>query len=276
MMTTAVMMMMALGSQVAELPKPGDLISGVLAKYADADSAVGSVTMTQIVQDKKHTIKTNFQLQRPSKVFIEQTSPTKAPNSWIVTSDGIKLSYAIPAKPGEKEVRLYEDIATRATTTGEPKVLKYNDILVAVRRSIGDNYNPFLNFTMQGKGDNLGLKGYIARFKSVNQKGEPAMKTRELKKLEDGTEVYVVSGLFQYGAPVEVQVRSGALNDPESIARMELWITKDFDLKRMKTIESLQVIPDGTNLPTQVNIVTTWDGNVQLNPTVNASLFTVR
>jgi hypothetical protein len=282
MITTLVALFALQGEVKPELPAPGKIVSDVLAKYAAATSVVGRVTMTQTADSSKFSIETNFQHERPNKVCIDQ-KVISAPKSyegygnWLTVSNGVSFAYDTPdyfalKKMGAKRERLTEPIATRSTTTGEPKILKLNDILRASKRSLGDYLNPYLQFIYQGEEDNACLKDFVSRISK--------MKTSSIRKLADGTEVYVVTGLFQYGVPPETDPNSdlarSRMGESYSFARFEMLVDKEMNMRKFQTVESIAVVPEGTNVPVQTNIVSVWSGEVLLNTKPVEALFQLR
>ena len=62
----------------------------------------------------------------------------------------------------------------------------------------------------------------------------------------------------------------------ESIGRFEMQIGKEFDLVSMKTVETMRITDKSNNLPTEIIIVTTWAGKMNLNQTPVDAIFKVR
>lgn len=255
--------------------KCGEVISKCLMKYAEANSGIGEFEMTQSASGKKVSIKTELQFERPSKLFLHQSSSELAPNDWLLVSDGVNFGYDVPgARPDNNRRRLFETVATTGTVTGEKKVLKLHSMYMAAKRSLGDVPNPFLEFLTQGKDENQSLKGYLERMKV------PKVEPKE-KELTDGTTGYSIGGLMYFGERImnadgtQSKDKDGNLMF-ESAGRYEMQISKDFDLVSMKTIEAMSITDKSNNLPTVVNIVTIWTGKVQLNQTPAESVFKVR
>jgi outer membrane lipoprotein-sorting protein len=274
-MTTALLIALALqGETKPQLPEAGKIFSDVLAKYAEANTAVGQITLTQTADNVKRIYNTEFQYERPNKLCIQQRADSGTPDSWLVVSNGASFAYDTPnyllaSKMVKARERLTEPAAVKSGLNGEPKILKLNDILSVSRMSLGDSINPFLQMSFQGAGDNLGLKSFLARIKK--------MKTSTLRKLADGSEVYVVTGVFQYGIePSDTTSEFRRDGESYSLARFEMLVSKEMDLRKFQTVESISVMPDGSNVPVQVNIVSSWQGNIQVNAKTNEALFKLR
>ncbi len=265
-MTALTIALLMAGNQTPAM-KSGDIISRCLAKYANVNSGMGEILMTQAASGKKISIKTDLQFERPSKMFLHQTSETIQPNDWLVVSDGVQFGYDLPTVRTNDRRRLFEQIATVGTGNGEKKLLKLHSIYMAAKRSLGDVPNPFLEFMTQGKEENQSLVGYLARMK-------PAAEAKE-KELLDGSTGYSIGGQIGFGDPTQDSngVPTGKY---ESVGRFEMQISKDYDLVSMKTIETISTTDKSNNLPTVINVVTTWTGKFQLNQTPAESIFKVR
>lgn len=249
-----------------------EILSKVLAKYAAANSATGEFTMAQSVGNKKIAIKTELQFVRPSKIYLHQSSEAVAPNDWLLVSDGVNFGYDAPGATQRK--RLFEQVAITESTTGAKKVLKIHSIYQASKRSLGDTLNPFVEFVTQSEGDNASVKGFLTRMFKMNN---PTDKT-----LPDGTTAYSISGIMGFGDRIlngdgtpQIDKTTGY---PifESAGRFEMVISKDFDLISMRNVDNIQMTDAGTNLPTNVAVITTWTGKFNLNATPDDAIFKVR
>ena len=265
-MTALTIALLIAGHQGSGL-KSNEIIQKCLAKYAEANSGMGEFLMTQSASGKKITIKTELQFERPSKMYLHQSSESVAPNDWLIISDGVKFGYDVPGARTSNRRRLFEEIAGTPAVTGEKKVLKIHSIYLAAKRSLGDVPNPFLEFVTQTVGEKQSLKGYLSRLKKIEQ--EP-----KEKELADGSTGYSISGSMWLGE----QQKDGdgkPIEQYDSIARYEMQISKDFDLVSMKTIETMSIADKSTNLPTEIIIVTTWTGKMQLNQSPGEAIFKV-
>ncbi|HLP00058.1 MAG TPA: hypothetical protein VK171_15795, partial [Fimbriimonas sp.] len=163
--------------------------------------------------------------------------------------------------------RLFEDVAVTETATGAKKILKAHSIYLAAKRSLGDTINPFVEFATQSVGENASLKGFLARLNNLQP-------TKE-KSMPDGSKAYSIVGVMNFGD--RIKDADGNQTDKfESAGRFEMTVSKDFDLLGMRTTETISVTDAGTNLPTQINVITNWTGKVAINGTIDASKFTVK
>ena len=258
--------------QPAQGLKSSEVISKVLAKYAEAKTGVGEFVMTQTTQGKKVSIKSELQFERPSKIFLHQSSETVAPNDWLLISDGINFGYDAPGNQARK--RLFEPVAVVESATGNKKVLKVHSLYLASKRSLGDNLNPFIEFATQSAGDDQSVKGFLTRLH--NFAAVPAEKT-----LADGTAVYSIGGTMYFGNPILDADGKPKMDDKgnpvfDGAGRFEMSVTKDFSLAQFRTTEQVSLTDTATNLPTTAIIVTTWTGKLQVDgPTANG-IFTVK
>ncbi len=269
---TAIYAALLLAGQQSQGMSGAEVLSKVLAKYADAKSATGEFTMSQSAGSKKIAIQTEFQMERPSKLFIHQTSSNVAPNDWLVVSDGVNFGYDAPNATQRR--RLFEPVSGTDPVNGKSRSLRNQGIFMAAKRSLGDPTNPFLEFLTQSGGDQTSVQGFLTRLFKIGSASE---------KEVGGAQVYSISGLMGFGAPAigpdGKQLYDNTSNHYpifESAGRFELQVTKDFDLVGMKTTENITATDAATNTPTQIVVITTWTGKVKLNELSNPSLFTVK
>jgi hypothetical protein len=255
------------------VPSVADLIQGIAKRYLDSESFAGSITRTQTVADVKQVYVTNIQAQRPNKLYLSQEwlQPTPGKTSrWTVISDGAQWRYDAPQS--EKFVNAppqFERTAVEETATGVKRVLKFNDFLIGARRSLGDPWNPYLQFTMQsaGEGNNTSLRAYINRMQKLSVVA---------RKLKDGSDGWALKGMIQWGAKFAGDVKEIGLSEElDRIERFEIQVTKEFDIRKCQTVESVRIVPEGSNVPTDLNISTIWEGELKLNSDLNQALFKV-
>ncbi len=271
--TLALITMATQDGQAAQL-NAGDILTSVIKKYQEAETFTASVTMTQTVADAKRVVTTNLQAQRPSKLFLTQEwldPKPKEKSKWTVVSDGVNWRYDAP-QDGKfiDTAPLVEPVAVVESGSGDKRMLKLNDFLIGARRSLGDQVNPYLEFLMQGQGEGnaKSLRVFLNRLQKLS--AVP-------RKLKDGTEGYAVKGIIQWGILAAGQVKNiGVSEDFDRPARFEMQLTKDYDIRRIQTVETVRIVPEGSNVPTDLNISTIWEGEVKLNAQPNQSLFNVR
>lgn len=268
---TALFAAIMLAGTKAQAPSSSEIISKVLAKYAAANSGTAEILMNQTGGTKKLSIKTELQFERPSKLYIHQSSETLAPGDWLIVSDGNNFGYDAPFSGQRK--RLFEPVASADPVNGGKRVLKTQAIFVAGKRSLGDTTNPFLEFLTQSEGDTASIKGFMVRLFKINAATE---------KTIDGNAVWSIGGLMGFGTPAMTPDGKQAIDKTsgypmfESAGRFEIQISKDYDLVAFKTVEQINATDPANNLPTNFNVITTWTGKAKLNEIANPSLFTVK
>ncbi len=270
--TVAMIFITQQGDQAA-VPTVAEVIQGVSKHYLGAESFAGTITRTQTVADVKRVYVTNLQAQRPNKLFLSQEWLQPKPGEqsrWTVISDGAQWRYDAP--PSEKFVNAppqFESTAVEESATGVKRVLKFNDFLNGARRSLGDPWNPYLQFLMQspGEGNNTSLRAYVDRMQKLSVAP---------RKLKDGTDGWALKGIIQWGAKFAGEIKSiGVSEEVDRVETFQMLVTKDFDIVKVQTVESLQITPEGSNVPTQLNISTIWEGDIKLNSDLNQALFKV-
>lgn len=266
MLSTLLCASLMLARQGDELT--GDqILSKLIAKYSAASSMSGEFLMTQTAQNKKVTILTKIATEKPSKLYIEQTSETVDPRTWKAVCDGGTFVYDSPWKPGSvfARQRIQESTAFVDKADGQPKVMKLNDLYIASRRSLGDPTSPFLELTLHSPESMTTLKAYSKRLYKPKKGAD--------KTLEDGTVVYSITGQIQFGAKDVADRGLTVSEDYNAIGRIELLVSKEFDLRQVKISESLSIPVPDSNLPVQVSVVTTWAGKLNLDVKNDPKIF---
>lgn len=267
------MMLITQQGDQAAVPTVADIVQGVAKRYLDAESFAGTITKTQTAGEFKRIYVTTLQAQRPNKLFLSQEWLQPKPGEtsrWTVISDGAQWRYDAPQS--EKFVNAppqFEPTAVEESATGVRRVLKFNDFINGARRSLGDPWNPYLQFTMQspGEGNNTSLRAYINRMQKL---------TVVPRKLKDGSDGWALKGLIQWGAKFADKITAvGVSEEVDRVERFEMQLSKDFDIKKVQTVESVRIVPEGSNVPTDLNISTVWEGDIKLNSDLNQALFRV-
>jgi len=83
-------------AQQAGPEKAAPLISKMFAKYAAAQTMVGTINLTVTTPYGSRECKTAFQYERPSKVYLIQVLKVTDPVTSIVSSDGKSFTYDYP------------------------------------------------------------------------------------------------------------------------------------------------------------------------------------
>jgi hypothetical protein len=247
-----------------------EIISKTLAKYSAASTFSGEFRMIQTAQNKQVTIDTKVAAEKPNKIFISQSSDSVEPKNWLVAGDGTKFVYDSPWKPGSvfTRQRISEPLTFVDKADGQPKVLKLNDILIATKRSLGDPISPFLEFSLQSPESMTSLRAFVKRLAKLKKGSD--------KALEDGTSVYSITGLIQFGVADMAQKGITVTDDYSAVGKFEMLITKDFDLREVKINETMAISVPDSNLPVQVSVVTRWVGKIDLGAKPDQSLFNPR
>ncbi len=230
------------------------LIGKMFAKYATAETLLAKIRLTQSTTGASVTIDTDFQSEKPSKLYIRQTKGGQEPRSWLVTSDGVLFSYDNPnGKSGGffGADRFMENVHVQDSVDGlniRRDIFQTNkEIYVAARKSLGDR-NAVMDILI-GRSDDLRVL--------ANQWFQFGMQGKT--KIND-VEVYKIIG--GYIGPAGNTV-SGSF---------ELYIKEDGEFVRYVTKEKMTF----TQVTQQTfEVVSTWDASILVNAKVNASLFTV-
>lgn len=271
---TVLLAAVLMGARPAQALSSGEIIAKTLEKYAGTKSGIGEFTMNQTAGSKKVSVKTELQFERPSKIYLHQTSANIAPGDWLLVSDGANFGYDVPGNPSGPRRRLFEQVAVAESATGNKKILKIHSIYMAAKRSLGDNLNPFVEMATATAGDTQSLKGFMTRLTKI---GTPTN-----KDLADGGTAYLIKGIMFFGDRQLDKEGNPMVDkltgDPifESAGNFQMTISKDFELLDFKTVEQVNVVDTATNLPTNVNVITTWTGKLQFDAQPAAGIFTVK
>jgi hypothetical protein len=224
---------------VAE-PSAGPLISKMFLRYATAKSLAGGIEMNQTADGHTVNIRTEVQYQEPSKVFIRQTRTSSQPRAWLVTSDGVHFSYDRPQGVLGLKNRFMDLVDSRQGP------MSVRDIYLAVSLSLGDKSAP-LDIAF-GRTDDLRV--IKALWGNLTIAGQTDFK---------GKKVNLIHGGFResFGGPL--------------IGSLELLISDEGDLLRMKTVQTLVY----GNVTQPITVGTLWDVNLVVDGPVNDTLFTV-
>lgn len=247
-----------------------EVISKVLAKYSSATTFVGEFKMIQTAQNKQVVIESKIAAEKPNKIYVSQKSDNVDPKNWLVAGDGTKFMYDSPWRPGSvfERQRIAEPLTYVDKADGQPKVLKLNDIFVATKKSLGDAISPFLEISMQSPDSMTSLRAFVKRLAKIKKAAD--------KTLEDGTAVYSVTGLIQFGIADMAQKGISVQEDYSAVGKFEMLITKDFDLREVKINETMAISVPDSNLPVQVSVVTRWVGKIDLGAKPDQKLFEPR
>ncbi len=220
-------------------PRPSELISKALARYAAAKTIVGTIKLTQAAAGRSGTITTTLQLQRPDKLFLRQVQDKVPPRVWLVTCDGTGFTYDLPIETeGQKPGRLYEPLVRE---TGK---LSVQDVYRAAVASIGDRSAP-LEIAIGHKED---LKFITGQWASLAYAGQVDLKGASCHKIRGQWREYP-------GGPI--------------VGRFELFLDDQSLIRRYAVEQAIQVQP---NQPA-IQVVSVWDVDLKLDAEVDPSLF---
>jgi|GEM_PF-851230 len=139
-----------------------ELVSKMLAYYAEAKSMTGTITLTATANGQGNAqLVTTLQYELPSKLYISQVNGGPHLMRWLVTSDGKSFSYDrpdnLPLAPRQRLVEpVYQAIPTELNKDGTYVHRNYTvkEIYAVVARdSLGDRSVP-LDIAI-GRRDNL-------------------------------------------------------------------------------------------------------------------------
>ncbi len=245
------------GSQGNQAPQvsPKELISKMLAKYADAKTLKGTIVLTVTAMNQTGKLGTELQLERPDRLYIYQKKSVGDGQSWLSVSDGKLFGYDGPPQPMEVGTkRLVEKVKKSAGADRKGKIgglepekdLEIKDMYSICGRYLGDKSTP-LDIMIARNED---LRMMTQQWVNLNYGGQIDYA---------GTKVHVISG----------QWRQQPSASPSGQYRM--YITDDATLKQFARIEKVRA--DNGAI---ADVLTAWDVKVEVNGAIDPSLFKVR
>jgi hypothetical protein len=220
-------------------PKPSELISKALAKFAAAQTIVGTIRLTQAAAGQSGTIETTLQIQRPDKLFLRQVQKKTPPRVWLVTCDGRGFTYDAPVEvEGAKPLRLFESMNKE---TGRMTV---QDVYRATVASIGDRSAP-LDIAVGHKED---LRFVAGQWATLQLAGQAEVR---------GVACTKIHGLWREfpGGP--------------AVGKFELFLDEQHLIRRYAIEQTLRLQPNQPPL----QVVSVWDVDLQLDVPVDPGLF---
>jgi hypothetical protein len=216
-----------------------DLISRMLGRYAQAQSVVGTIEMTQEAKGVVVTTDTELQFERPDKIYLRQVEHSSEGRSFLLTSDGTTFSYDRP--PNHLGPTRY----TEPTQTRYKK-LDLGEMYTATRESIVDP-NHMLNIAIGRTGDLKKFAAQLANFQIVGS-----------QKVGDET-IYEIVGKYA------LQLNA------EASADFDMYISSSGDFRKLSVRQSYGVAKHPEIAP--IPVTTTWISTLQVNAKPNPSLF---
>ncbi|MCX7800754.1 MAG: hypothetical protein N2109_10480 [Fimbriimonadales bacterium] len=221
------------------VPKPSELISRAMAKYAAAQTIVGTIRLTQAAAGQSGTIETTLQIQRPDRLFLRQVQNKTPAKVWLVTCDGRGFTYDAPVEAeGQKPLRLYESLNKE---TGRMTV---QDVYRATVASIGDRSAP-LDIAIGHKED---LRFVAGQWATLQLAGQTEVR---------GALCHKIRGLWREfpGGP--------------AVGRFELYIDEQNLIRRYAIEQTIRLQPNQPPL----QVVSVWDVDLRLDAAVDPALF---
>jgi hypothetical protein len=234
----------------AAVESPAALIGKMFAKYASADTLLGQIRLTQSVGQVSVVVTTDFQMEKPAKLYIRQQRGGSDPKMWLVTSNGVLFSYNRPEGIGGPD-RFVENVHVQDKVPGldvqRDIRLTNQDIYVAARKSLGDR-NAAMDIAIGRTDDLRALASQWVKFANYGK-----------FKVND-VETNKIMGGF-----------AGFIGQPPS-GTFELYITDDGELIRY-VVREKQTFPDLSKETYEV--VSIWDSKLLINAKVNPAFFEV-
>lgn len=246
MVISTLMAAAVLIAPAAQGSQAGQLVSKMLAKTSTAHSMSGEIVMNLAALNDGGQIRTRFQYQAPSRVYIRQEKLFGDRAVSLVTSDGETFTYNAPNLPlQDRGVRLIEKVNQRGRN------LSYREIYAAAVLGLLDRSAP-LDIAIGRPED---LRFWTNQLATLEYRGLRAFQ---------GQQAHVIGGAWrEYG-------------DAPNSGRYELVLSQNHDLLQY-TLE----IPTGVTDPAtrrvvqRFNVVTRWEVRFDLDPKIDPALFKV-
>jgi hypothetical protein len=250
MITLAIAMLIGIqgpqqDSNGSQKESPSKIMSRMFAHYAEANSVVGTIRMTQSAQGKAVHTQTELQFERPSKIFLRQVRDGLKGRQWLLTSDGNTFSYNRPDDEDYGRDRYVEYV------TQHNKALTISEEMLAAYKSLGD-VNPILESTVASK---EWLTRLTQQWATLVYHGRATV---------NGKDVAEVTGEYRDTNLVKV---SGTFS---------AYVTDEGELVRYQLKQIMQVgNPTNPRETIPVEVVTTWDSDLKLNGRTDPTLYRV-
>lgn len=225
---------------------PAKLISQVLLHYATAQSLVGVIQLTVKARGQSQVTTTDFQYQRPQKLYINQSRPNPKGGTWIVTSDGNLFSYPTPDIMARfRGQRMVEQV--------NPSDRQKLDIakMYGVTLQVLPDFSAPMSIAISWNDE---LKRILKRWLTMKYFGEGEIGNQK---------VYRIGGDYSefYAEP--------------ATGKYEIDVTPDDNILRYSIVEYVG-IPDPTKIKQPpIKVTETWLCNLQINAKPDDKLFKV-
>lgn len=229
-------------AQAAPGPKPAELISKMLARYAEAKSLTGKIEYSQTAGQTSVKGQTELQYLRPDKLYVQQVfNSWRGKETYRIVSDGKRFVYNLPERL--REPGHYDELTERVQQQG--RNLEVRDMYGIGASGLFDKSVP-LDIAI-GRIDDL--KIFRAQLATVNYLGQEKI---------DGQEAFLIGGEWKQYAEAAV---SGSY---------KMAITDGGDLLAYSIKET--VAQADAKLP-PTDVVTSWKVMLTVNGNPDERLF---
>jgi len=220
------------------LPRAGETVSKMIARYHDAKTLKGDIVTTIKVGDQAVQISTSLQAQRPDMLYVRQAVGEQ---TYVLTCDGKNFSYNKPVSTlvAKNDLRLMEPFV---------KGMTLGDVYRAAAESLAERSAP-LDLAI---GDMRDLRRLRDQWASLNLTGEVDL---------NGEKVYRIVGQWRLSASSPVTANFG------------IFVTKDGDLRRYVLDQLPSVLQDDKS--GTVKVSREYDVHISVDTPVDPKLFTV-
>ncbi|MBS1714667.1 MAG: DUF2092 domain-containing protein [Armatimonadetes bacterium] len=220
------------------LPKAGETVSKMIAKYHDAKTLKGDIVTTIRLGDQSVQISTSLQAQRPDKLYIRQSVGEQV---YVLTCDGKNFSYNKPVSTlvAKSDLRLMEPFVAG---------MGLGDVYRAAAESLAERSAP-LDLAISDMRD---LKRLREQWVGLDLTGEVDW---------NGEKVYRITGQWRLTTTSPVTANLG------------LYVTKDGELRRFVLDQLPNVLQDDKS--GTVKVSRDYDVHISVDTTVDPKLFTV-
>lgn len=237
---------------IAQPPRPADLISRMMALYAEAKTIKGTISLDVQAGNSKVTVETTVQVDRPGRrLFIEQVKQGRRREVFRVISDGKGFVYTNPIE----ELRTQEPYLLERASRMEPDPARLGarrqvdmalgEIYAAGVQGLADRSAP-LDIVMARPTD---LQYLVNQLATVTSGGEVLFRDRK---------VQLITGRWR------------PYRDANDSADYDLFIAADGSLAgyRMRERYAVEGKP--------VAVTSTWEVKLETNTTLDGGVFKLR
>lgn len=225
---------------VQPAPSAASIVSKMIARYHEADSMTGKITMQQGLGTQTVSATTVLQYERPNKLYIRQTFKGEEAREVLVTCDGRHFSYNTPENlPGSENLkRLVEAVSTQFGT------LDLGGVYAASSKSLLDRS--------------------VALDLAVSRKEDLTYRRNQWATLS-----YVGKTTLQKESVHRITGRYRPYGEADVTGSYEMYINDSGDLRRYTLTTQLQ---DSGRVMT---VMGAWDVNLAVNGKPDPALFRV-